>query len=272
MALSLRVDGLDAYGIELLSPTRPEFDELARPLLGERIADLALNLKPMLVIVSNQNVRTVVSLSVVWNVTHRSGRTTEFWSHTSFPDVICGDSVLSDHPAGLRTGERRIEANGIVIQGWGHQDEYFDQFLGQFVDQKDTLLANAVDLLIELNGVIFADGLLIGADDDSILTDLFSTYVQAKQDWYRGIIEALDAGQSVAESFAPVERFLADVANRLHAGAPLAEEKAADMWIHQAAAEARRWRRRYPDKDIPHLLKQAIRLDPFTIRRSLPAL
>jgi hypothetical protein len=28
--LSIRVDGLDAYGIELLSPTRPEFDELAR--------------------------------------------------------------------------------------------------------------------------------------------------------------------------------------------------------------------------------------------------
>jgi hypothetical protein len=46
MTLSIRVDGVDAYGIELLSPTRPEFDELARPLLGERIADLALRLSP----------------------------------------------------------------------------------------------------------------------------------------------------------------------------------------------------------------------------------
>jgi hypothetical protein len=269
MAFSIRVDGLDAYGIELLSPTRPEFDELARPLLGERIADLGLRLKPMLVIVSNENVRTVVSLSLVWNVTHRSGRTTQFWGHTSFPNVICGDIVLSDHPTGLGTGQRRIEANGLVIHGWGHQNEYFDQFLGQFVDQKDTLLANAVDLHIELNAVIFADGLLIGADDHSTLRDLFSTYVQAKQDWYRGIIEALDAGQSVAESFAPVERFLADVTNRMHAGNQLADEEPADMWIHQGAAEARRWRRRYPDKDIPRLLKEAIRLDPFTIRRSL---
>ncbi len=269
MALSIRVDGLDAYGIELLSPTRPEFDELARPLLGERIADIGLRLKPMLVIVSNENVRTVVSLSLVWNVTHRSGRTIVFWGHTSFPDVICGDSVLSHHPAGLGTGQRRIEANGLVIHGWGHQDEYFDQFLGQFVDQKDTLLANAVELHIELNAVIFADGLLVGADDHSTLSDLFSTYVQAKQDWYRGIIEALDAGQSVAESFAPVERFLEDVTNRMRARNHLADENPADMWIRQAAAEARRWRRRYPDNDIPPLLKQAIRLDPFTIRRSL---
>jgi hypothetical protein len=45
-----------------------------------------------------------------------------------------GDVVLSHHPAGLETGQRRIEANGLVIHGWGYRDEYFDQFLGQFVD------------------------------------------------------------------------------------------------------------------------------------------
>jgi hypothetical protein len=267
MALSIGVNGLDAYGVELLSPTRPEFDEVARPLLGERIADVSLRLKPMLVIVSNENVRTVVSLSLVWRVTHRDGRTTRIWQHTSFPEVICGDVVLSHHPAGLETGQRRIESIGLVIHGWGHGDEYYDQFLSQFVDRKDTLLAHAVDLHVELNAVIFADGTLIGTDDHSALTDLFSTYVQAKQDWYRGIIEALDAGQSVAESFAPVERFLADAANRMRAGKQFVDEKPADMWTQQAAAEARGWRRRYADGDIPPLLKQAIRLDPFTIRR-----
>ena len=264
MALSIRVNGLDAHGVELLSPTRPEFDEFARPLLGERIADVGLRLKPMLVIVSNQNVRTIVSLSLVWRVTHQDGRTTEVWGHTSFPEVICGDVVLSPHPAGLETGHRRIEANGLLIDGRGYGDEYFDQFLGQFVDQKDSLLAHAIDLHIELNAVIFADGTLVGADDQSALADLFSTYVQAKQDWYRDIMQALDAGRSVAESFAPIERFLADEADLMAAGNHFRREK---LWTHQAAAEARRWRRRYADRDIPPLLKQAIRLDPFTIRR-----
>jgi hypothetical protein len=88
MALSIRVDGLDSYGIELLSPTRREFDEFARPLLGERIADVGLKLKPMLVIVSNENVPTVVSLSLVWRVTHRDGRTTEFWGHTRSAAIL----------------------------------------------------------------------------------------------------------------------------------------------------------------------------------------
>ena len=268
MALSIRVTGLDAFGVKLLSPTQPEFDEFARPLLGERIADVGLRLKPMLVIVSNENVRTVVSLSLVWRVTHRDGRTTQFWGHTSFPEVICGDILLSHNPVGLETGQRRIEANGLVIHGWGYGDEYYDQFLGQFVDEKDTLLAHAVDLHIELNAVIFADGTLVGPDDQSALTDLFSTYVQAKQDWYRSIIAALDAGQSVAESFAPVERFLADATNRMRAGNQVMREKSADLWKRQAAADARRWRRRYADGDIRRLLKQEIRLDPFTICRS----
>jgi len=206
-------------------------------------------------------------LSLVWRVTHRDGRTTQFWGHTSFPEVICGDVLLSHHPAGLETGQRRIEANGLVIHGWGYGDEYYDQFLGQFVDQKDTLLAHAVELHIELNAVIFADGTLIGPDDQSALTDLFSTYVQAKQDGYRGIIAALDAGQSGAESFAPVERFLADATNRMRARNQVVREKPADLWTHQAAADAGRWRRRYADGDIAPLLKQVIRLDPFTIRR-----
>lgn len=267
MALSIRVTGLDADGITLISPTRPEFDDVARPLLGERIADLGLQLKPMLVIVSNDSPQAVVSFSLVWHVTHHDGRTSWFWGHASFPEAICGDAAISHGSSGLLPGQRRIEANGVVIHGWGYLDEYFDQFLGQFVDQKDALLSKAVDLHIDLNAAILADGTLLGGDDQSTLTDLFSTYVQAKQDWYRGIIEALDAGRSVAESFAPVERFLADARDRIRVRERLAHESHAELWRHQAAAEARSWRRRFVDEDIPHLLKQSIRLEPFTIRR-----
>jgi hypothetical protein len=81
------------------------------------------------------------------------------------------------------------------------------------------------------------------------------------------IIGALDAGQSVAESFVPVERVLADAASRMRSRNQFVREKPADQWRHQAAAEAGRWRRRFANEDIPPLLKQAIRLDPFTIRR-----
>ena len=117
-------------------------------------------------------------------------------SNASFPHVVCGDVVVS----------RRL-----IHEGW--RDPYYDQFFDQFVVERNHLMNDAVDLRIELNAVIFADGTLIGPDDGGWLANLFSAYVEAKQDWYRGIIDALDAEQSVAEAFAAVDRFQADRAD-----------------------------------------------------------
>jgi hypothetical protein len=264
MAFSIRVDGLEAGGVPLLSPTLPTFDALARPLLGERIADIGLKLKPMLVIVSNEAPQTIVALSLIWRVTHQGGHRTSSWSHTSFPEVICGDVLVGDAPFGLEAGHKRIEANGIVIHRYGYLDAYYDQFLDQFVDQRNALLANAVDLQIELNAVIFADGSLIGPDDETALADRFSGWVRAKQVWYRGIVEALDRGVSVAQAFEPVGRFLADV--RAARRAPR-HESPTDVWMYQAAGTATRWRHRFADEEIPALLRTALRFDPFVIRR-----
>jgi hypothetical protein len=163
MPYSIHVHGLD--GLTLLSPEDPGFDAVATPMLG-RVATLALRLKPFLVIVSNRSPRMVVSFSKHWRLTHDDGRTTTFREAVSFPHAVCGDVLVSRDPAGFAPGARRIEANGVVIQGWGDKDEYFDQFLPQFFDQNDRLLARATELRIELNAAIFDNGTLIGPDDD----------------------------------------------------------------------------------------------------------
>lgn len=228
MALSIRVDGLDAEGVRLLSPLHPEFDQTARPLLGARIADTALKLKPMLVIVRNDSPTAVVSFSLVWIVGYSDGRRHQAWGHTSCPDAVCGDAVISRSPEALGVGQQRIEANGLVIHRYGDLDAYYDQ---------------------------------------SKLSDLFSAYVRAKQEWYRGIIEALDEGQSVADAFGGVERSLAGMTERMRSGEFLPGKAAADLWMHQAAGEAVGWRRRYSDEETPGVLKQSIHLEPFVIRR-----
>jgi hypothetical protein len=268
VALALRVDGLDAYGVRLISPVSPEFDTLARPLMGERIAHIGLQLRPMLAIVQNDSPHTIVSLSVVWDVKHASGMTTGFWGHTSFPEQICGDTLVSHDAHAIPSGSCHLEANGLVLHGYGHGDPYFDQFLPQFVDQKTTLLKHAVELHIALNAVIFADGTLAGADDESQLADLFSACLRAKQEWYRGIITALDAGESIEQAFRPVREFLDEQKARIRSG-----DVASDVFDryghlrHQSAAEAARWRRRFKDEEVAALLTSAIRLEPFVIRR-----
>ena len=213
MALTIEVSGLD--GLVITSPVSPEFDELARPLIG-RVADIGLQLKPLLIVVTNESAKTVVAFSRTWRVTY-PGRLHEYRDHTSFPEAVCGDVLVSDRPASMQPGGRRVEAKGLVIQGWGEGPggEYYDQFLPQFVVEKNQMLKNATELRIELNAAIFGDGTLVGPDDDSWLSDLFSSYVSTKQYWYRTIIAALDAGASVPEAFQPLDQFMKDSRDRM---------------------------------------------------------
>jgi hypothetical protein len=262
MPVPIHVHGLD--GLTLLSPTDPGFDAVATPLLG-RVAELALRLKPFLVIVSNVSQQTVVSFAKKWRVTHASGQSTTVREHVSFPHVVCGDARVCRDPAGLAPGASRIEANGVVIHGWKDVDAYFDQFLPQFFEENERMLANATDLRIELNAAIFEDGTLTGADDESWLRESFSTAVEAKQDWYRGIIAALDAGQSVDEAFEPLDRFLNEWNARLQSRHRSFDDPR-DISNREAAGEAKRWRGQVSDDELPRVLRESIRLEPFVIR------
>jgi hypothetical protein len=267
VAPSLHLHDLESDGVTLVSPLRPDFDSLARPLLGERIADIGLGLKPMLVIVRNQSPRTIVSFAIVWRIAYPGGRTHVFWCHTSFPDVVCGDVSDDDGSRGLEPGQQRIQARGLAIHQYGHGNPYFDQFLGQFVTEKDTMLRNAVELHIDLNAVIFANGTLAGPDDESTLLNYFSAYVRAKQEWYRGIRDALDRGQTVAESFNAVESFSAGVRAAMRERRRFGPDNDPEFWKIQAAGEAIRWRRRIGDESVPRRLRERIRLAHFVISR-----
>jgi hypothetical protein len=264
VALSIHVRGFDDDGVKLIPPTTDDFDALARPLIG-RVADIGLKLKPMLVVVSNESPRTIVSFSKIWKVRHKDRRTTSIRSHTSFPEFLCGDAFLRRDSQALPPGGQRIEAANLVIQGYAADEPYYDQFLDQFIVEKDRMLANASELHIEVDAVIFDDGTLIGHDPDGWLRGLFSEYVAAKQQWYRQILERLDAGLSVEDAYAPIRAFHAERRTRVRR--PRRPGEHLEIWKTNAAAEATRWRNHFNDDELPALLRESIRLDPFVIRR-----
>src|SRR5215471_18334208 len=149
MALSIHVSDFQAEGIKVIPETAENFDAIARPLIG-RVADIGLQLKPLLFIVSNESEHTIVSFSKTWTVRHESGRTTTMRSHTSFPEYICGDVFVSRYPKAFPSGSRRVEMSSVVIQGYAESEPYYDQFLPQFVTEKDQMLAHATELHIEI--------------------------------------------------------------------------------------------------------------------------
>jgi len=265
MSLSIRVKAFDEHGIRLMPPTHPDFDALARPLIG-RVADIGLQLKPMLAIVSNESAHTVVSYSKTWTARYSDGRSHVSRGHTSFPEVVCGDVLIASDPGALVPGARRIETASLVIHGYAQSEPYYDQFLDQFIVEKDRMLAHAEELRIELDAVIFADGRLIGADQGGWLENLFADCVAQKQAWYRQILTQLDAGASVEEAYAPIRAFQDVRSARMRERRPLAREEH-EVWKTQAAADAQRWRRKFTDDELPSLLRSSIRLEPFVIWR-----
>jgi hypothetical protein len=267
MDLQIRVKAFDDHGIKLIPPTYTDFDELAGPLIG-RVADIGLKLKPMLMIVSNESPQTVVSYSKTWTARYAGGRTSVIRGHTSFPETVCGDILIAKDPEALPPGAKRVETARLVIQAYAQSEPYYDQFLDQFIVEKDQMLKNAEELRIELDTVIFADGRLIGNDQDGWLSDLFSEYIAQKQTWYREILSRLEAGAAVEDAYAPIRAFQEQRNVRMRSGRPL-DRADVQLWKTQAAGDAQRWRRNFTDAELPHLLRSSIRLEPFVIRRTL---
>jgi hypothetical protein len=267
MDLPIRVKAFDEHGITVIPPTHTDFDVLARPLIG-RVADIGLKLKPMLMIVSNESPQTVVSYSKTWTARYADGRTSAIRSHTSFPETVCGDILIAKDPDALPPGTKRVETASLVIQGYAQSEPYYDQFLDQFIVEKDHMLRNAEELRIELDAVIFADGTLIGTDQDGWLSGLFSECVAQKQEWYREILSRFEAGATVEDAYAPIRAFQEQHRVRMRSGRWF-DGAGLQLWKTQAAADAQRWRRKFADAELPHLLRSSIRLEPFVIRRKL---
>jgi hypothetical protein len=266
MDVSIHVKAFDKHGITLIPPTYADFDTLARPLIG-RAADIGLKLKPMLMIVSNESPHTIVSYSKTWTVRYADGRTTVMRGHTSFPETVCGDTLIANDAEPLLPGAKRVETASLVIQAYAQSEPYYDQFLDQFIVEKDQMLNDAVELWIELDTVIFADGSLIGNDQAGWLSDLFSEYVAQKQTWYREILDRLEAGATIEDAYAPIRAFQEQLNLRMRSGRPFNRAEV-QLWKTQAAGDAQRWRRQFTDAELPHLLRRSIRLEPFVIRHS----
>jgi hypothetical protein len=253
--LAITIDDLPDHGVTLVSPQDSQFDALARPLIGERVADVVLQMKPMLTIAANDSDKTIVSFSVVWETTRSDGRTSRHWGHTSFPKAVCGDLTPGGDDEPFATRTRRMHATDVVIHGWAAGDAYYDQFLSQFVDRAQHAVAKATTLRIALDAVIFDDGTLIGPDRQRALQDLFGGLVSAKQARYRALLDALDEGRPAEEALRHSDKVL------------FMRDDWREFESQEALGEARLWAKHHAGENLAALIRSTLRLEPFEIRR-----
>jgi len=253
----IQLKGFESDGITLTSCADPAFDGMAKSWFAGNLADL-LELKPLLVCLSNQSGRTLVAYTLLWDIS-RDGQTEHTFAQAKYPDAVA--AAVPERSNEIRAGERIIAAMGIELDSGQWNGRPTGEFYLRQFAERSREYDNATSLDISLDAVVFEDGELIGPDR-SKLQDHFAAYVSAKQDLYRSLVNGLDSGRSMAEVFRPVEEEVrTDPRSRLHSGDLLA------AYRRLAMEDAGRWRRKHGDGALSNALRAAIRKEPFAIRR-----
>ncbi len=216
-----------------------------------------LKLKPFLTILSNCRDRTLVAHALKWEVAQRAAKRISTSQH-KYPDAVLPSAPRRGNE--IRPGEQKVVAMGIEIDWgrWGGQATegfYLRQFIDWFTEYE-----HADTLEISLDAAIFDDGEFIGPNASKL--DRHFSYVDAKQDYYRSIVNALDSGVALDEVLAPVEAVVK--ANAANPGLDSRDIRKSCQRI--ADPEVRSWRLKYGDQVVPDVYRRALRTQPFVIR------
>jgi hypothetical protein len=257
MAVSVTIGGPKIEGLELMSPAVPEFDAAVRALFRGN-SDELLRLKPFLTILSNRCDRALVAYALKWEVGQRAGKHVITAQH-KYPDAVAPAAPRRGNE--LCPGEQKIVAMSIEVNcgRWGEpatEEFYLRQFIDWFTEYDD---ADALE--ISIDAAIFDDGEFVGPNESELDQD-FRAYVDAKQDYYRMIIQGLDSGMHLDEALAPIEAIVRATATN----PGMDSRDVRKMWQKTAAPEVRSWRVKYGDEAAPEIYRRALRTEPFVIR------
>lgn len=242
--------------ITIVPATASDFDSRVRTLFPKGAGAL-LQLKPYLALISNQSSRTIVGCDIVFRAAFANGRNNVHYLQLKYPDAVfrLDDETIFPRGREIYPGEERLVGSTFEVSSEEYAEDYRNW--GQ---QQNAELRNAAGLSIELDALIFEDGVLLGPDAPGFrgnrYTDHFRAYLRAKQELYRAAVEKLDAGQTVEDVFRAFPTRLADQPRN-----PFG------IYPELALEEARRWRKLLGDKGISEALHKAVRV-PFTLRKS----
>ena len=247
----IEIADFEPEGVTLLPVIAADFESRAEAILGDH-APPAFDLAPYLVIVRNQNPRTIVAYTVAWTVTGRHGASHVKYTQYKFPDAVAGTSHGLSLLEGreVRTGEQRLHGLGFELWPPEHARAYRDYGLSEASE-----FGAVTRIEIALDAVILDDGALLGPDR-SHLAEHFIEFVRAKQSAYRDTLIALESGRPADDALAPL-RVMAS------AQPPTAPIDPLSIYPRMAAEEILAFHRRVSLE----VFRRSLRREPFSIRR-----
>jgi hypothetical protein len=176
----VNVNGLNSAEIELISSDSPNFDSLVMGLLASQTAPVALDLKPLVVIVSNRSAEDIVAYSLVWKITYKGQRPHTTIVQFKYPDALAGiaDSGAialnrrDDLP--ILSHQKRVVAKEFEFGPHSWDEEYYLNQLRSWAKDQQQEVAPMAQIEIDLDAAIFSDGLLVGPNLTRLDQDFMS--------------------------------------------------------------------------------------------------
>jgi hypothetical protein len=243
---------LDLKGITLMPSSSPEFDAHARAIIP-KWTDKALELKPCLVILSNNSAHTIVAYALRFSFNLGLEGMHTVLIRSLAPDAVAG---LEGSPF-VSSGEIRPGEEDVAVMAFTGEP---NESMITYAKEQCSEFGNIQKLVIGIDGVILDDGALVGPSAAK-LGDAFELFLKLKQDLYQTVVDDISKGQTVSEAFSSVTSIFA-----LPPAAP-GDERA--LYANVAAQDAVHWRKLYGDDAVFDLFLRAIRPVPFALRRDV---
>lgn len=203
---------LSEHGLVIITPSDPEFDDLALKLLSEQNLPDFERIKPFSTFVKNNSSKALVAHSIVWEFIGSDGnKVSRKMSYVNSPALT--DGILDVETD--REFNESIPAGGYKFltlapksnsQGGGGKGETVDKD-PVIVTTQETNMAeernkaieslytnlskNESQVFILLDGAFFDDGSFVGTDTTNFF-DVVETHVRAKRDVMSAVAKALD--------------------------------------------------------------------------------
>ena len=231
VGIQLNVKDLPAYGLNLIPPTDPHFqEELSIPLAAKQGNSLEEGLRPYSVLFKNKGKKTVVGYRLTWEMTKADGTVSLRQNGGVNPGALMGNRQQGLENRAL-VGGFAVKPNSMAfvsLAGAMSLDggSGMGGFAGGLADQaamdqllraKDTTslvnaaiadLRNFTTITVSIDGVFFEDGTFVGPDATGLFADV-EAELNAKRDLMEELAFALDKKQSVAEVFSYIEEVAA---------------------------------------------------------------
>ena len=226
VSVQINVKDLPEYGLKLIPPTDPSFQEkLSSTLEAKKGYSLEESLKHYSVLFENKGTKTVVGYRLTWEMTKADGTVSLRQGGGVNPGALMGKrQQLQNHELDGRfavkpnsmafvslVGAMSLDGGtGLGVFAGGLTDQ---AAIDEFLRTKDTrLLVNAAiadlrnftTITVSIDGVFFEDGTFVGPDATGLFANV-EAELNAKRDLMEEIAFALQKKQSVAELFAYIE-------------------------------------------------------------------